>query len=165
MKNVAFACVLLSAVAGCKKNDAPPRPANGAPVLFEVSNPKAGGDHKGSISARVYNFADETTAHYDVVIQYKDKDGKVLAVNKGTPFEQNFETWSFSGGSWMCDPKQWCDLRELDHLDVPEGAVTAAMLPTKITGTKDRVKIDDAPLWSGPEAWPGEQRWMDKPHH
>jgi hypothetical protein len=101
---------------------------------------------------RGYNFGDKAIAGYDVMIRYYDAKGAVVTVKPGTPFEATWDSWSFMGRKYTCEPKAWCTLA-LKGLEVPASAVKADMLAQRLTST------DDANVFAGSDAiWPGSDK-------
>jgi hypothetical protein len=154
MKHLAIAIVIGLVLAACGSKDAgkpaPEQPFTGAPVAFVVDSIE-----KEGVKGRAYNFSDKTVASYQFVVQYKDKDGKVLKVKPGTPFEKDFDFMSMSGRKYSAKPKSWVEL-EIDMLEVPAGAATAEVMVTRV-GAIDAggTRIED--LWEyegGSFEWP-----------
>jgi hypothetical protein len=153
MKRTALLIALAAAACGksaASDKPAPAKPPTGAPVAVEVAS-----IGKDSVEVDVYNFADKPVAAYDFMFRYHDKDGKILAVQPGTPFEGKIDRMSMSGRRYICDPGKWAHL-EVDMLHVPAGATRADGLVERVRST-DGTKIDD--LWSLPpggslDDWP-----------
>lgn len=147
----ALAVVFLAAC-GSKESGKPPpeQPFTGAPVACV-----AGELGKEGVVTRCYNFSDKTTASYQFVVQYKDKDGAVLKVKPGTAFEKDFDFMSMSGRKYSIKPKSWTEI-EIDMLEVPEGAATAEVMVTRVGAVApDGMTIED--LWTyegGSFEWP-----------
>jgi hypothetical protein len=145
--------VLLLAACGKKDSGAPPpeAPFTGAPVgcVFDKFAEEEG------VITRCYNFSDKTTASYQFVVQYKDKDGKVVKAKPGTAFEAEFDFMSMSGRKYSIKPKSWTEI-EIDMLEVPAGAATADVMVTRVGAVApDGMKIED--LWEyegGSFEWP-----------
>ncbi len=141
--------LLFLLVAACGKDSkggggpAPAEPQTGAPVAFEVVKVRA----PDTLDVRVYNFSDKTFATYAILLRYYDKDGKVLIVKPGTPFEKDHDFWSMSGRGFISKPKQWTSF-ELDHLELPEGTAKAEILASSVTAVKaDGMTMDEEPTW------------------
>ncbi len=155
--------VLTFAACGGKKasNDPPPpAPATGAPLAFVVDKIESKG-----LDVRAYNFSDKKIGQYAILLRYYDKAGAVVTVKPGTPFEDSFDTWSFSGRSFICEPKSWCSF-SLDHLEIPAGAVKAEILASSLRALKDDTTFEDKDLFELPEhRWPGSEnepaRWPE----
>ncbi|HTJ40438.1 MAG TPA: hypothetical protein VL463_00020 [Kofleriaceae bacterium] len=135
---------------GSSDKPAPAKPPTGAPVAVEGTI-----SGKDSVDVDVYNFADKPTALYDFMFRYHDKDGKVMKVKAGTPFESTIDRMSMSGRHFMCDPAHWCHFK-VDMLNPPDGAKTVDALVDRV-GSTDGTKIDD--LWKlestgGMDEWP-----------
>ena len=153
IRALAFAAVVfVVAACGSKEASKPPpeQPFTGAPVAFVVDSLL-----KDGVKGRAYNFSDKTIASYQFVIQYKDKDGKVLKVKPGTPFEKELDFMSMSGRKHSVKPKSWVEI-EIDMLEVPEGAASAEVMVTRLGAVAaDGNRIED--LWEyegGSFEWP-----------
>ncbi len=146
--------LVIAAAAACGKSasdkPAPAKPATGAPVAVEVASVG-----KDSAEVDVYDFSDKAVAGYDFMFRYYDKDGKVLKVQPGTPFEGTIDHMSMSGRKYMCDPGKWAHFT-VKMLNVPAGAVRADALADQVRST-DGTNVND--LWSLPptasrDEWP-----------
>jgi hypothetical protein len=149
---VAAVAVLVLLWAACGKDGGKPPPEkhwSGSPVACVVD--KIGPD---SVDISAYNFADKPTAQYMFLIQYKDKDGNVLKVKPGTPFEDDHEFMSMSGRSFMIQPKAWATMT-IDMLEPPAGAASAEVIASKVGVVVDGQKIEDY--------WELEGGWSDWP--
>jgi hypothetical protein len=148
--------VLALFIAACGKGGssrpAPAKPPTGAPVAVEATV-----SGKDAVEVDVYDFSDKSVAAYDLMFRYHDKDGKVLKVQPGTPFEGVIDRMSVSGREYMCAPGQWAHFK-VDMLHVPDGAVKVDALVDRVRST-DGTKIDD--LWKLPpsasmDEWPAK---------
>jgi len=154
-RRILLAFVSFTLAAACGKGGdavadkpAPAKPATGAPVALEVT---AVG--KDSVEVDAYDFSDKAVAGYGFLFRYHDKDGKILKVKPGTPFESEIDHMSVSGRRFMVEAGKWGHFT-VDHLSVPDGAVKADALVDMVRWT-DGTKVDD--LWSlpaGPDVWP-----------
>lgn len=146
------AAVLLLAACGKKESGKPPpaQPWTGAPVAVVVDKINQDG-----VDISAYNFSDKTTAQYVFLVQYKDKDGKVLKVKPGTPFEKEFDFMSMSGRSFKIEPKSWSTMT-IDMLEPPDGAVTAEAVVSSVgVIAADGNKLEDYwELETGSFEWP-----------
>lgn len=146
------ALVLLLAACGSKDSGAPPPepPFTGAPVGCVFDRFAEEG-----VITRCYNFSDRTTASYQFVVQYKDKDGKVVNAKPGTAFEKEFDFMSMSGRRYSIEPRSWTEI-EIDMLEVPAGAASAEVMVTRVGAVApDGMTIED--LWEyegGSFEWP-----------
>lgn len=157
--------VVVLAACGGKKSSAPPppQPATGAPLAFVVDKVTPG--DKGSLAVRAYNFSDKRIGQYGVLLRYYDKAGEVVTVKPGTPFEKSYDSWSFSGKRFLCEPKSWCSF-DIDHLEIPAATVKAEVLAESLTALKDDIHFDDNELFQLKEhGWPGSDKepikWPD----
>jgi hypothetical protein len=148
--------IALAACGGKKSNDPPPeKPSTGAPLAFVVDKVNAGPEMKGSLDVRAYNFSDKRIGQYSILIRYTDAGGKVIKVKPGTPFEKSFDRWSFSGRSFVCEPKSWCSFA-IDHLDVPATAAKAEVIADRLRALKDGTSFEEGELFKlQGEGWPG----------
>ena len=153
IRALALALALIAVAACGKKESGPPPPEppfHGAPVgcVFDKFAEEG-------VVTRCYNFSDKSTASYQFVVQYKDKDGKVVNAKPGTSFEKEFDFMSLSGRRFIIKPKQWHTI-EIDMLEVPPGAATADVMVTRVGAVApDGMKIED--LWEyegGSFEWP-----------
>ncbi|MCE9574926.1 MAG: hypothetical protein K8W52_17385 [Deltaproteobacteria bacterium] len=130
---------------------APAKPATGAPVALEVT-----AIGKDSVEIDAYDFSDKAVAGYGFLFRYHDKDGKILKVKSGTPFESEIDHMSVSGRRFKVEAGTWGHFT-IDHLSVPEGAVKADALVDMVRWT-DGTKVED--LWSlppgNPDQWPAK---------
>ena len=142
------------AFGACKKHDeAPPaKPANGAPMAFEVTKVVPGEAFKSELDVKAYNFSDKTIASYWVLVRFKDGDGKV--VHGDLAGANDFDHWSFSGGKYKCDPASWCSLK-LDP-PVPASAKTAEVIAYSLSAVADDgLHVEPKPLFEMPKMeWP-----------
>ena len=149
------------AVVGCGKGKSEPppaKPATGAPMAFVATKVTPGDNHDGAVAVRAYNFSDKTIAQYAVLLRYHDAGGAVLKVKPGTPFEADFDHWSFSGLSFKCAPTSWCEFT-LDHLDVPAGAAKADVVASRLTALKDDIHFEDKELFEMDQmSWPASMK-------
>jgi hypothetical protein len=149
--------LLLGCVIACSKSKddvpAPPKPASGAPVVFEITKltPAAAGQrHAGMAVARMYNFSEKTVGQYGVYVRYRDASGAIIPLGEGG----DFEDFSFGGQGYLCAPKSWCEMK-LDSLDVPAKTVTAEMVPSRVEALKDASHFEDKPIYELPGMeWP-----------
>jgi hypothetical protein len=150
-----FASSLLLLVAcskGSSGGPAPAKPNTGAPVAFETVSVS-----KDALELRGYNFSDKPLVNFQVLIRYKDANGNVLRVKLGTPFESDFDHWSFSGLAYKEKPGEWTKVK-LDHLTVPSGAAKAEVLLEAAYALKsDGLSVEQTPTFRMPYAtkWPG----------
>jgi len=151
--------LILAAIAvacGNKGDSTPPpaRPYTGAPVAFEVKAVK-----KDGLDVRAYNFSDKGVAQYSILMRYYDSDGQVIKTKPGTAFEKDFDFWSMSGKHYLIGPKSWASF-EIDHLEVPEGAVKAEVLVRSVTAlASDGMHFEKEPLFE----LPGGMEWPAPP--
>jgi len=145
------------AFAGCskKQDEAPPaKPANGAPVAFQVTKVVPGEAFKSELDVKAYNFSDKAIASYWVLVRFKDGDGKVVHGEPAVGSDHDFDHWSFSGGKYKCDPSSWCSLK-LDP-PVPASAKTAEVVAYSLSAVADDgLHIEQKPLFEMPKMeWP-----------
>lgn len=153
--------VVLCGCGGKKDGDGtsaapPPAPETGAPLAFVVDKVKTG--EEGELAVRAYNFSDKKIAQYSVLMRYYDKDGAVVWIKPGTPFEDSYGSWSFSGKKYLCNPKRWCSFT-LKRMEVPDSAVRAEILASSLRALKDDVHFEEDDLFQmeGHE-WPGADK-------
>ncbi len=150
MKRAALV-LAFAAACGSSKSDkpAPAKPSTGAPVAVEVTKLD-----KGKVEVDVYDFSDKPVAAYGFLFRYYDKDGKIITLQKGTPFEGLVDHMSVSGRKYMCDPGKWAHFT-VEMLNTPAEAVKADALVDMVRST-DGTTISD--LWSlpngDPSVWP-----------
>ncbi len=153
-------CAVAALGIGCGKGSsgskpAPERPYTGAPVAFQVTkvSPEA-------LDVDAYNFSDKSVAQYSILMRYYDAAGKPIVVEPGGPFEKDFDFWSMSGRHYLVKPKSWASF-QIDHLEVPEGAVKAEVLARSVTALKeDGMHFEEKPLF---ELEGGMMEWPAKP--
>jgi hypothetical protein len=137
---LAFTSVLALA---CSKGDAaPPAPEDGAPVSFEVKSLVAGEKFDGKLEGRLYNFSDKTVGAMGMRIQFKDASGAVI--NDTFFKDRTFQSYSVSGGSYMCKPKSWCNFSY--KWNVPKAAAKAEIRLADAKGSNG-VTIEPEPFW------------------
>jgi hypothetical protein len=154
---VAFALLVAAACGKGKGSDrpVPAQPRNGSPVAVEFGEfiPGKRGEGRG-VRAHVYNLGDKKAAGYVILARYYDKDGKLLKVKPGTPFEKDSEFMSLAGRKYMCEPKAWATL-DIDMFEAPAEAVKAELVASKVDAVgADGMKVEDwfsQPSWSD---WP-----------
>jgi len=146
---------LVASACGSKGGGKPPpeQPYTGAPVAVVADKINA-----DSVDVRVYNFSDRSIARYVFLIQYKDKDGKVLRTKAGTSFENDFEFMSMSGRKFIAEPKSWATMT-IDMLEPPAGAASAEVLASSLGAVgKDGMSIEDFwELEGGTFEWPARK--------
>ena len=149
----AAAVVLVLLLAACGSKDAkkppPEAPWTGSPVGVVVDK-----INKDSVEISAYNFSDKTTVQYVFLLQYKDKDGNVLKVKPGTPFEDDHEFMSMSGRKFSIAPKSWTSMT-IEMVEPPEGTATAEVLASKVDVLGEGNKVEDH--------WELEGGWSDWP--
>lgn len=144
---LALSLALLAAAAACGKDAAPSKPPpeapyTGAPVAVIVDKLE-----KDTASLSLYNFSDKKVAGYWLLFRYYDKDGKLLRVKVGTPFESDHDFMTLTGNKFLCKPKAWCSF-EVDHLEIPEGAVRGESLVRTVRAVAaDGFHMEEEPLW------------------
>lgn len=146
--------VALAACGGDKKSKpAPEKPSTGAPVAVVVD--KLG---KEALDVSVYNFADQPIGMYWFLIRYKDKDGKVVIVKPGTPFEKDHTFITVSGNKYKTNPKSWSSM-QIEPMDIPEGAASAEVIVRSVNAiSKDGATIETESLWElDADGWPEGQ--------
>ena len=155
MREILLASLLVTACGHKKSDPPPPKPSNGAPIAFVGSDVKPGGDHKGSVEVKEYNFSDKRAARYSILLRYHDASGAKLKVKPGTPFEADFDFWSYSGKEFVCEPSSWCSYT-LKDLNVPEKAASVEIVARSVDSLKDDIHFDETPLFDskGSLAWP-----------
>lgn len=152
-------CLMVGAaavtLAACSKHQDPPpaKPANGAPMAFQVTKVVPGEAFKSEVDVKAYNFSTKTIATYWVLVRFKDGTGHVVRDDKAAG-DRDFDHWSFSGAKYKCDPQSWCSL-ELDP-PVPATATTAEVVPFSLTAVgDDGLHAEKQPLFELPEMkWP-----------
>jgi hypothetical protein len=125
--------------------------SNGSPISVEFV--KFTGEGEGrSMEVLLYNTGDKTAAAYHFLFRYYDADDKLLKVKPGTPFEDDTDFTSMSGGRYKCEPKQNNTLEvDGDIISVPTEAVRAEILATQVRAlAADGNKIED---WWSQENW------------
>ena len=152
MKRAALALALAAAAcgkSGSADKPAPPKPPTGAPVAVQVTKLE-----KGKVEVDLYDFSDKAVAGYGFLFRYYDKDGKIITLQKGTPFEGPIDHMSVSGRDYMCEPHKWTHFT-VDMLNTPPEAVKADALVDMVRST-DGTKVED--LWRAPpsvtDEWP-----------
>jgi hypothetical protein len=84
-------------------------------------------------------------------------------VKLGTPFENDFDTYSVSGNKFECNPKSWCSFT-VDHVSVPAKAAKADVLATRLAALEDDIHFEEKPLWEDPGSglsWPHDKKYGD----
>src|ERR1051325_10554043 len=170
MLRLSLCLVLVLAACGSKKSSSssappPPQSPNGSPLAFVVDKVTPGGRHDAKLAVRAYNFSDKRIGQYAVLLRYYDKAGEVLTIKPGTPFEASYDSWSFSGKRFLCEPQSWCSF-DIDSLEIPAGAVKADVLAERPTALKDDIHFEDNALFEMKEhGWPGADKeplkWPD----
>ncbi|MEZ4401566.1 MAG: hypothetical protein R3B06_16190 [Kofleriaceae bacterium] len=158
---LSFVTALSVSSAACKGGSssaaAPPQPPNGAPIAFVVEKFTPGADRDGKVAIKAYNFSDKTVARYTIAARFTDKDGAVLKVGVGTPFEKDAAWTSMSGRTYACKPKAWCQF-EIEMIEVPAATAKAEVALTSAGAlAADGATFEDDELWSsdkGMSDWP-----------
>jgi hypothetical protein len=136
----------------------PAAPSTGAPIVFEATKLTPGEKLDGKIAVKAYNFSDKSIAGYTMSARYKDKDGKVLKVSPGTPFEADFAWTSMQGKKFLCKPKSWCSFDI--SMEVPPGATEAQVVLTSAQALKDDgMTFEEEDVWKSKDGfgnWPSD---------
>lgn len=153
-----LSATLVGAVGCSKKESGPPpaKPANGAPIAFEVTKVTPG--DRGALEVKAYNFADKPVAGYSILLRYADKAGARIRLKVGTPFEKDNDHWSMQGPDMKCEPQSWCSF-EIDHLEIPDNAVKADVVAVSVRAiAPDGQKFEPDDLWAAKDRmkWPAE---------
>src|SRR5262245_12640685 len=144
MRSLLVTAFVLSFVVACGKGGAkgkppPDRPYTGAPVTVIVDKIKS----KEALDVSIYNFSDKKLAGWWLMFRDYDKDGNVLKLKPGTPFEDDHDFMSLSGNDFLCEPTAWCSF-EVDMLEIPEGTVRADSLARTVRSLQaDGFHFDD----------------------
>lgn len=143
-------------LAACSKgSDAPPKPADGSPMVFEVTSLKPGKTFDSEVGVRAYNFSDKPIANYSVLLRYRDAKGELLEM-KSAFGDETLTRYSFQAKKYVCQPKTWCTWTI--EPEVPEGAVKAEMVADALTAVKaDGMTMEEEPLFDRPgigREWP-----------
>jgi hypothetical protein len=101
---------------------APPAPENGAPIAM-LAGELSPGLQGGAVHVDAYNFSARTLSLYDVSIRYRDATGIPLRFLEQEVVETDAAHASFTGGSYVCKPHQWCSFTVT--ASVPQDAATA----------------------------------------
>jgi hypothetical protein len=140
-KLLVIAGLTLSVPLGCKDKEAD-KPkvevkvldaaANGSPIAVEFVKFIGEGEKRG-LEVLLYNSGDKTAVAYFFLFRYYDADGKLLKVKPGTPFEDETDFTSMSGGKYKCEPKQNATLEiDGDIVSVPAEAARVEILATQV---------------------------------
>ena len=135
--------VIASLLFACGKggDEAPARPSDGSPMVFEVTSVSPGKRFDGKLDVRAYNFADQPIAGYHVALRFRDASDKPLEVDGDA--EGNA---SFVGKGFICEPKSWCTFTIKST--VPDGAAKADVVASRLTAVKeDRLHMEEKPLF------------------
>jgi hypothetical protein len=153
-----FASLALAVPLGCgdKQEDKPKEvkvleaASNGSPISVEFVKFTGEGEGRG-MEVLLYNTGDKTAAAYFFLFRYYDANDKLLRVKPGTPFEDDTDFTSMSGGRYKCEPKQNNTLEiDGDMIAVPAEAVRAEILATQVRASPDGKVIED---WWSQENW------------
>jgi hypothetical protein len=155
-QQILMTTAMIGALGACgkKKGEAPPaKPANGAPMVFQVTKVVPGEAFKSEIDVHAYNFSDQKIASYWVLVRFKDSAGNIVR-SPDALGDRYFGQWQFSGMKYMCAPTSWCDLR-LDP-PVPSTAASAEVVAFSLTAVDaDGVHMANQPLFKLPDmTWP-----------
>ena len=124
-----------------KGNDEPARPADGSPMVFEVTEVKPGKRFDGKVEVRAYNFAEQPIAGYHVALRFRDASDKPLEVDGDAEGSA-----SFVGKGFISEPKSWCTFTIKST--VPDGAAKADVVASRLTAVKeDRLHMEEKPLF------------------
>lgn len=110
-----IALLALALPLGCGKKEADkpaeeqvkvlPEASNGSPVSVELIEFTGEGEERG-MKVRLYNHGDKTAAGMMLLFRYYDGADKLLKVKPGTPFEDDTDFTSVSGGRYKVEPKK-----------------------------------------------------------
>jgi hypothetical protein len=141
---------VLGALAACgkKQEPAPAKPANGAPMAFQVTKVVPGEAFHSELDVRAYNFSDRTIASYWVLVRYKDSGGNIVhGPHEAT--DRDFDHWSFSGNKYACAPSTWCTWK-LDP-PIPSTAKDAEIVAYSLSAVQsDGVHVEKQPVFKLP---------------
>lgn len=156
LRQMAMTMAVVGVLGACgkKKTEPPPaKPANGAPMAFEVTKVVPGEAFKSELDVRAYNFSAKKIASYWLLLRFKDSAGNIVR-SPTAHGDRDFDHWSFSGLKYACDAQSWCDLK-LDP-EVPSTAASAEIVPFSLTAVdSDGVHMEKNPVFQLPDmAWP-----------
>ncbi len=135
-----------------KESTKPAKPWNGSPVGAEfVAVTDVEG--KPALRFKLHSYTDKPAVGYTLLARFYDANNKLLKVQKGTPFEKDYDFNSIMGNKWRVDPGK--SLETTVRFRVPAGAKRADMLVTRVsTVAADGLKTEK--LWSAKMtmSWP-----------